>query len=86
MRMTEADQPKIAFKTHNGHFEFKVMPFGITSDPATFQAAMYTIFAQEIRLYVLVFVDDVLIYSKSLANHHKHLAAMFQTLTHISCL
>ena len=80
IRMAETDESKMAFKTHNGYYEFRVMSFGLTSEPATFQAAMNTIFSHAIRKFVLVFVDDVLIYRKTLQDHVKHLEHVFQLL------
>jgi hypothetical protein len=81
IRMVETDEEKTAFKTHHGHFQFRVMPFGLTNALATFQCIMNSIFSGFIRKFILVFMDDILIYSKSLEEHLEHLTVVFQILT-----
>ena len=64
---------KTAFRTRYGHFEFMVVPFGLTNAPATFMTLMHDIFHEFLDKFAIIYIEDILIYSKSMEEHEKHL-------------
>ncbi|KAI5316249.1 hypothetical protein L3X38_045425 [Prunus dulcis] len=80
LRIKEEDVPKTAFRTRYGHYEFLVMPFGLTNAPAAFMDLMNRVFRRYLDRFVIVFIDDILMYSKSRKAHMKHLELVLKTL------
>ena len=78
--MAENSIEKTAFRTQIGHWEFLVMPFGLCNAPASFQRLMNRVFADELNSFILVYLDDILIYSRSIDEHWEHLRRALQRL------
>ena len=80
LRIKKEDTLKTAFRTRYGHYEFLVLPFGLTNAPVAFMDLMNRVFKPYLDRFVIVFIDDILIYSKSQAEHKEHLRIVLQLL------
>ena len=78
--MKEYDIRKTAFITHQGHYEFRVMPFGLCNTLSMFQATINKLFQPFLCRFIIVFFDDVLVYSETMADHLVHLESAFKLL------
>ena len=76
----EQDIPKTAFRTQRGQFEFLVMPFGVANAPATFQRMMNSLFKEELDAFVLVYLDDILVFLQMLEDHIRHIRTALQKM------
>ena len=76
----EDDIPKMAFKTRFGHYEFTVLPFGLTNTPGVFMSLMNGVFRKYLDKFIQVFIDDILIYSWTMEEHDEHLRLVLQCL------
>jgi hypothetical protein len=83
--MKEADIPKTAFRTHEGHYDFVVMPFGLCNAPSTFQSLMNHIFRPFLHHFFLVLFDDILIYRKTWTYHLTHVDRFLHLLSQHQC-
>ena len=80
VRVKEVDVPKTAFRTRYGHYEFLVMPFGLTNALASFMDLMNSVFRPYVDQFVVIFIDDILVYSRDEQEHEQHLKIVLQTL------
>src|SRR5262249_34828909 len=80
LRIRREDVPKTAFRTRYGHYEFLVMSFGLTNAPAAFMDLMNRVFKPFLDRFVIVFIDDILVYSRDMEEHAWHVKMVLQTL------
>lgn len=80
IRIKDEDIYKTAFRTHYGHYKFVVLPFGLTNTPTTFMIMMNGVFHPYLDKFILIFIDDILVYSRSIEEHREHLRIVLQTL------
>lgn len=80
IRLRDGEEHKMAFSTHSGHYEFRVIAFGLSGAPGTFQGAMNSTLKPCLRRCAIVFFDDILIYSKTLEEHMEHLRQVLSLL------
>lgn len=82
IRMKEGEEYKTAFQTHHDHYEYRVMSYGLTGAPATFEGVMNMVLQPLLRKCVVVFIDDILVYNKNVEEHLQHLKQVFELLKH----
>ncbi len=80
VRIREGDEWKTAFITPSGHYEYLMMPYGLSNAPSTFQEFMNEVFREFLHRFVIVYIDDILIYSRNLVDHRHHVAQVLQKL------
>jgi hypothetical protein len=80
VQIKDEDIQKMTFRTRYGHYEFVVVPFGLTNAPTTFMCLMNNVLNKFLDRFVLVFIDDILIYSKNREEHEEHLRLVLQLL------
>jgi len=80
LKIKKEDVPKTAFRTRYGHYEFLVLPFGLTNAPAFFMDLMNRVFKSFLDQFVVVFIDDILVYSKTRKEHANDLRMVLKTL------
>jgi hypothetical protein len=80
LKVKEADIPKMAIRTWYGHYEFLVMPFGVTNAPSVFMDLMNRVFHKYLDWFVVVFIDDILVYSANHEDHGEHLKSVLGIL------
>jgi hypothetical protein len=80
IKIKEVNVAKTTFRTRYGHYEFLVLPFGLTNAPTLFMDLMNQVFKPYLDKFVVVFIDDILVYSNSFEEHEEHLRQTLQTL------
>ncbi len=80
IRIPEGDEWKTAFSTTSGHYEYRVMPFGLVNSPSVFQSFINDVFRDMLDHYVIVYIDDILVYSETLQEHVHHVRSVLQRL------
>jgi len=80
VRITDSDEWKTTFRTRYGSFEWSVMPFGLTNAPTAFQRFMNDIFSDLLDVCVVIYLDDILIYSNNMSDHHRHVKEVLKRL------